>query len=201
MNKIEINKKDLEALKALDPVLSEYIDNSEMPIRYYDNSFFECVTKTLIGQLISKKAADSIYQNLKHLLKQVSAKNFIEKDKEEIINCGIYEKKYNQILTVAKDVKSGILDAQQLALSNDQKIVKTLCKYPGIGPWSAEMILLFGLKRKDILSFNDFGIRSGVKKVYDLKTLSKVDFEKIKKRLSPYGSLASLYFWQAHTKE
>lgn len=201
LHKIEISKSDLIALKALDPVLSKYIENSPKPERYYANSFFESVVSTIIAQLISTKSAETIFGRLKKLLKDVNVDNFLSANKEEVIACGIYDKKYKQIYNIAKKLESGILDFQELSYKSDKEVVKILTQYPGIGQWSAEMIMLFGMRRKDVLSYNDFGIRSGIKIIYNLEELSKNDFNIIKQRLSPYGSLASLFFWQAHMKE
>ena len=201
MNKIIVDNKDLLALKTLDPVLSKYIEKSEKPNRYYAESFFNCVVTTIIGQLISTKSAATIYKRLEDILIVVNVDNFLATPQADIIACGIYKKKYDQIHNIAKNLKSGILDFHELALKSDEEIIKVLTGYPGIGLWSAEMIMIFGLRHPDILAFGDFGVRSGIKKVYVLETLSKKQFLEIKQRLSPYGTLASLYFWQAHTKE
>lgn len=201
MNKIEINNKDLNALKALDPILSKYIEVSPIPQRAYAKSFFISVVEALIGQLISTKSANTIYKRLEVLLEDVNAKNFIAAKEADVIGCGIYKKKYDQIAKIAKNLESGILDAQELVLKDDKEVIKILTDYPGIGQWSAEMIMMHGLKRADVLAYGDFGVRSGIKKVYNLQTLTKEEFNEIKLRLSPYGTIASLYFWQAHTKE
>ncbi len=201
MNKIIINKKDLEALKALDPILSNYIEESNIPSRYYADSFFISIVQALIGQLISTKSALTIYNRLNQLLGTINEENFLNEPEANIIACGIYKKKYDQIQIIAKSIKNGILDARELILLTDEKIIENLVKYPGIGLWSAEMIMMHGLKRPNILAFGDFGVRSGIEKVYNLDSLTKKEFIEIKKRLSPYGTIASLYFWQAHMKE
>ena len=201
MNKIKISKKDLESLKAKDPILSKYIEESLIPSRYYADSFFISIVQALIGQLISNKSASTIYSRLNKLLNTVTVDNFLNEAEANIIACGIYKKKYDQIQIIAKSVKSGILDARELILLTDKEIIEILSNYAGIGLWSAQMIMMHGLKRPDILAFGDFGVRSGIMKVYGLDSLCKSEFNEIKKRLSPYGTIASLYFWQAHTKE
>ena len=201
MNKIPITDVDLNALKALDPILSKHIETVPKPVKYYAESFFICIVTTLIGQLISSKSAETIYNRLESLLEEVNVENFLAAAESEVIECGIYKKKYDQIYKIAKNLRSGILDFQDLVLKDDKEVEEILCQYPGVGKWSAEMIMIFGLKRKDIISFGDFGVRSGIKKVYNLDSLSKKEFKEIKSRLSLYGTIASLYFWQAHMKE
>ncbi|MCL2767475.1 MAG: DNA-3-methyladenine glycosylase 2 family protein, partial [Synergistaceae bacterium] len=66
---------------------------------------------------------------------------------------------------------------------------------PGIGIWTAEMFLIFSMRRMDVVSWGDLAIRRGMMKIYGLKDLTKEEFEKYRKRYSPYGSVASLYIW------
>ena len=201
MSSLVIDKKDLKALKALDPVLSKYIDSVPIPTRNYADSFFISIVKTIIGQLISNKAAATIYSRLEVLLSEVSVENYLNTDKLNIIKCGIYKKKYDQIYNIAKSINNGILDFRQLVDKSDTEVIQILTSYPGVGLWSAEMIRMSGLKHPDVLAYGDLGIRNGIKKVYGLNSLSKQDFLVIKDRLSPYGTIASLYFWQAYMKE
>lgn len=201
MNKIDISKADLRALKSKDEVLAKYIDSVDIPIRYTSDTFFIEVVKTLIGQLISTKAASTIYTRLEDLLLEVNEDNFLNEKKSAIIACGVSERKYSYVSKIASDIKYGILDYQDLYEKSDEEIINILMAYPGIGLWSAEMLLIHGLKRPDVLAYGDLGIRKGICEVYGLETLSKDDFYLIKERLSPYGTIASLYFWKAYSGE
>ncbi len=78
---------------------------------------------------------------------------------------------------------------------SDADAIAALCALPGIGVWTAEMILLFCLQRPDILSFGDLAILRGMRMVYRHRSISRELFEKYRRRLSPCGSVASLYFW------
>lgn len=196
-----ISEEDLVALKALDPVLSAYIETVNVPSRDYAISPFEGIVSTIISQLISKAAANTIYNRLLDLLGEITVEKFLAADSKKVIACGISAKKYTYIDNIAKNIKSGILDFQTLKTKDYTEVIEILTSYLGIGLWSAEMILIHSLKHPDILAYGDFGIRSGIMKVYGLDDLSKAEFNKIKKRLSPYGTIASLYFWQAHSGE
>ncbi len=201
MSKIVISETDLNALKSKDEVLAKYIDSVDIPLRYTSETFFIEVVKTLIGQLISTKAASTIYSRLDDLLTIVNEDNFLNADKNEVLACGISERKYSYVSKIASDMKYGILDYQDLYDKSDEEIINILIAYPGIGLWSAEMLLIHGLKRPDVLAYGDLGIRKGICEVYGLEELSKDDFNLIKERLSPYGTIASLYFWKAYSGE
>ncbi len=201
MLNIVISKEELDALKARDDILAVHIDSVSVPVREYSRSPFEGIVSTIISQLISKAAASTIFARFSDLLGEVNVDNFLAADKELVIKCGISAKKYEYIDNIAKKIKDGILDFQELKTKDYDEVIKILTAYPGIGLWSAEMILIHSLRHPDILAYGDFGIRSGIMKVYGLDELSKAKFNEIKKRLSPYGTIASLYFWQAHSGE
>ena len=67
----------------------------------------------------------------------------------------------------------------------------------GIGVWTAEMILLFCMQRPNVLSFGDLAIQRGMRMIYHHRKIDRKLFEKYRRRLSPYCSVASLYFWAA----
>ncbi len=201
MRKLEIHPDDLEQLKSKDDVLKKYIESVEIPERYGSDTLFQEICKTVIGQLISTKAADTIYSRLEDLLIEVNEDKYLEFSKEDIVTCGISSKKYETIYNLAYDLKYDILDYQELSKQSDEEIIELLTAYPGIGLWSAEMLLIHGLRRPDVLAYGDLGIRNGIVKVYGLQNLNKEQFDVIKERLSPFNTIASLYFWQAYTGE
>ena len=77
----------------------------------------------------------------------------------------------------------------------DDEIIEVLTSFKGIGTWTAEMILLHTYERSDILSFLDIAIKRGMKKLYKLEETDLKTFQQIKENLSPYGSVAAIYFW------
>ena len=78
----------------------------------------------------------------------------------------------------------------------DQEIIARLSALPGVGVWTAEMLLIFSLNRLNVLSYNDLAIRRGIMKLYGHKELPRSRFERYRTRYSPYCSVASLYLWE-----
>ena len=78
-----------------------------------------------------------------------------------------------------------------------EEIKETLTSLKGVGRWTVEMVLIFSLQKKDILSFGDLAILRGMMRIYHKKEISPAFFNKIRKRLSPHLSAASFYFWKA----
>lgn len=88
-----------------------------------------------------------------------------------------------------------INDSQKLSIKSDEEAIKELSSLQGIGVWTAEMILLFCMQRPNVLSFGDLAIQRGMRMVYHHRKIDRKLFEKYRRRLSPYCSVTSLYFW------
>ena len=114
---------------------------------------------------------------------------------EEIQRHGMSLRKAGYIRNLGELVVSGQLDLVSMNGQPDGVIVSTLSALPGIGVWTAEMFLIFSMERPDVTSWGDLAIRRGMMRLYSMETLSKTDFETIRKRYSPFGSIASLYLW------
>ncbi len=186
-------EEELNALKAKDPILAKAIENIPHIYKEVWLDPFGSLSRQIIGQQISNKALLGILRRVEPYLNPDS---ILKMDISELRELGISERKGMTLKEIARLAKTGRLDKERLALLSDEEIIEELSAVKGIGRWTAEMFLLFCLERKSILSYGDYGIRKGIMMVYGYKSLSPLRFERIRKRLSPYLSLASLYFWE-----
>ena len=99
------------------------------------------------------------------------------------------------MLKFAHKVKTGEFDIDDIWEKSDEEVIDELCSLDGVGVWTAEMILLFCMERANVLSFGDLAIQRGMRMVYHHRKITRKLFDKYRKRLSPYCSVASLYFW------
>ena len=83
------------------------------------------------------------------------------------------------------------LDLERLADLSNEEVIEQLCELPGIGRWTAEMILTFSLQRKDIISYSDLAILRGMRMVYHHRRITPQLFTKYKRRYGPYATIAS----------
>ncbi len=188
-------KKETDYLIARDERLGAVISHVGRIEREVDPDLFSSLIRTIVGQQISSKAQKTIWQRMNSDLKVVSAENIILAGEEKIQQFGITFRKAKNIIHLSERVKTGELDLTALAGKEDEEVIMELTSLPGIGLWSAEMILLFGLQRPDILSYGDLAIRKGLCQLYGHDDLDKKLFADYKKRFSPHGSVASLYIW------
>ena len=120
---------------------------------------------------------------------KLSAKNFRA--------VGLSRPKSKYIRGLALAVKNGDLDFRSITSSDDESVIEKLTAFSGIGRWTAEMFLIFGLGRPDVLSTNDAGLRKGFKIMYGLQDIPSADeMLSISKPWRPYRSVASWYLWR-----
>lgn len=186
-------EKELNYLKRKDKKLAYVIDKIGFVERNIEPDIFVCIVKNIVGQQISNKALDTIWNRFIDRIGTVTPENIYNSDLDGI---GVSAKKVVWIKEFSRKVLENEFDIDALYKKSDSDAIKGLCTLDGIGKWTAEMVLIFSMNRMDILSYGDFGIKNGMKILYNKKEITKDVFEKYKKRYSPYGSVASIYLWE-----
>lgn len=187
--------EEIEYLKSKDKILGGVIEKIGHIERVTDTDLFSAVVHHIIGQQISTKAQETIWQRLKDELGEVNAENIYKTDISRLQSLGMSFRKAEYIKDFADKVHSGSFNLQDISEMSDEEAIKALVSLKGIGVWTAEMILLFCLQRPDIFSFDDLAIQRGLRMVYHHRKIDRKLFEKYRRRFSPYCSVASLYLW------
>lgn len=187
--------EEIEYLKKKDKKLGNVIEQLGMLERECNDDLFETVVNSILGQQISTKAHQALWKRIKDDLGDLDAEKLLALGRDKLQAYGTTWRKVDYIMEFARKVHDGEFDLQAVYDMEDQEAITYLCSLKGIGVWTAEMLLLFCLQRPDILSFGDLGVVRGMRMVYRHKEISKERFERYRRRLSPYGSVASLYFW------
>ena len=164
---------------------------------------FECVgelfpalVQSIVSQQLSVRVADVIYGRVKALLGEITAERLVSADSGALRACGLSAKKIEYLKGTAEAKLSGAVDFESLAHLDDADVIARLVTLKGVGVWTAEMLLIFALGRRDVLSYRDLGIRRGIMLLLNQDSLSEEEFERFRKRCSPYGTLASLCLWK-----
>jgi len=195
MDIFQYTQDELDSLKKRDKKLAAEIERIGMIERPINRDVFASLIHSIVAQQISGKAAQTVFDKLSHLCGQITPECIRAADLESVQKCGMTMGKAGYIKAAADAAHCGALDLAALPKMSDSEVIEHLTALPGIGVWTAEMLLLFSLERKDVLSFGDLAIRRGICKLYGHKELTRERFERYKKRYSPYGSIASLYLW------
>jgi 3-methyladenine DNA glycosylase/8-oxoguanine DNA glycosylase len=191
----EYGQKEIEYLKKKDKKLGAAIDRIGMIEREVIPEPFTALVSSVVGQQISNKAAETVWNRLTDLLGSISPESVSRASLSDIQHCGMSLRKAGYIKGIADAAISGEVDFSTLDTLPDGEIIEKLSSLHGVGVWTAEMLLIFSLCRPDVVSYRDLAIRRGMMNLYGLKELPKEKFERYRKRYSPYGTVASLYLW------
>lgn len=184
----------IEHLSRRDRRLGEAITRLGRIERRVTPDLFPALVRCIVEQQISTKAAETIWGRLSERF-EVSPSALAAADVDAIQGCGVSMRKAGYISGIARAVASGELDLDAVAGMDDADVIRTLSAYPGIGVWTAEMLLIFSLGRPDVVSWDDLAIRRGMMRLYGHRSLTKERFARYRRRYAPHGSVASLYLW------
>ena len=186
---------EMEYLKRKDKKLGEAIQRIGKIQREVTPDLFAALISSIVGQQISSKAADTVWARLCDLAGEIRPTTIAGIVVDDIQKCGMSLRKATYIKGVTDAVINGHLDVEELKSLSDEEVIKKLTAFHGVGVWTAEMLMIFSMERPDVVSWNDLAIRRGMSRLYHHKELTKEQFQRYKKRYSPYGSVASLYLW------
>ncbi|MBD8006672.1 DNA-3-methyladenine glycosylase family protein [Bacillus norwichensis] len=119
-------------------------------------------------------------------------------DVTELRNLRFSQRKAEYIIDLSKMIVNGELNLEELAKKPDEEVIKELVKIRGIGPWTAQSFLLFGLGRRNLFPMADIGLQNAIKNLYQLdRKPTYEEMEKFSKEWHPYLSYASFYLWRS----
>jgi DNA-3-methyladenine glycosylase II len=161
---------------------------------------FSALTRAIVFQQLSTKAASTIHSRLVALLPEgkVTAPALAAVTDDQFRSAGISRQKAMYLRDLAERVNSGVLRLEGLERLDDESVIAALTTVKGIGRWTAEMFLMFRLHRPDVLPVGDLGIVTAVQKVYGLRQRPTADrLRKLGDAWKPYRSIACWYLWRS----
>lgn len=160
--------------------------------------YFQGLVGDIIGQQLSGKVADVIYDRLKLKIDgRLTPDKILNLSDNNLRDCGMSFAKVYAIKDLALKVKNKKLHIRKLNDLSDEEVSKELIDVKGIGPWTAHMFLIFTLGRFDIFPTNDLGIKKGFEKVTGKKWDKEKSIKFAEKNWKPYRTVASWYLWRS----
>lgn len=194
------NKTALKHLEK-DPVMKELVRKyrAPSPARKNNNNTFLDLVETITNQQLSSKAADAILARFKNVfdVRRIAPEHVLKILDQKLRKVGLSFKKIKYIKGLCLAILDKTIDIENLDKLSDQEVIKELTSIKGIGPWSAEMMLIFSLKRPDVFSVGDLGLCTAVSRLYNVDRKDKKRIEQISKAWSPYRSTACWYLWRS----
>ena len=194
LNNKDTIKKGFSFLSS-DPVMDFFIKefgNQIDPLDRHNNNYAIALSKLIIEQQISFKAAISIKKKFDDLTKLLSNREILDIDNGTIQSIGISFRKVDYIKNIISFFENEKPDFSTL---DDKEISKKLCSIKGIGPWTSEMFLLFVFHKPDIFSFGDIALINSIKVNYNLSNHDEI--KELTLKWKPYRSIASLLLWKS----
>ncbi len=200
------DRSAVDHLRRADPVLAGVIDEvggdglgdprAGRPADHYG-----ALVRSIIGQQLSTHAARSIYVRLTERFggRTPTPAEVLADDPEALrLAAGLSRAKVGFLRSLAEHVLSGALELERLEELEDEQVVAELTAVKGLGPWTAQMFLMFHLARPDVLPVGDLGIRRAVMVRYDLPALPDPgELERIAEPWRPYRTLACRFLWRS----
>jgi len=192
--KKSLSKKD----KVMKLLINKYSGPSETILTTRKDIFFS-LCKSIIGQQISVAAANSVFLKFKKKCEnKINAKNINKLKFIQLKSCGLSKQKVKGIKSLANQTLNKTFNPKLIPKMSDEEAILYLSQLRQIGRWSAEMILLFTYNRPNIWPVQDVGLLRAISKNYKKKYLPPEKFVNVlKKRFSPYCSVATWYLWRS----
>lgn len=191
--------KKIAHLKKSDPKLKVIIEGIKLREITVTRGPFEALVEAIVSQQLSIKAADTIFNRFVALTpgkKFPTPREIIKMPTAKMRKCGLSGMKVKFIKDLAKKTLDGTLNFKTIDRLSDEEVIEHLMSVKGIGRWTAEMFLIFSLRRDDVFSFGDLGLRNGLQRIYKMKKPpTPRQAEKITAKWKPYRSLGSRYLW------
>ena len=159
---------------------------------------FSTLARSIVGQQISVKAAQSVWERLSGRLGTVTPASVSRARKRTLRGCGLSGQKALYIRDLALRFRDGTLDAVRWHALEDEVLIAELIQVKGIGRWTAEMFLMFYLARPDVLPLGDLGLQRAMRLHYNRgRALSLPRMQKIGAAWAPWRSVATWYMWRS----
>ena len=185
---------DAVAHLSKDPLLGGIVISFQGESLSGRGEIFQTLVRSIVGQQISVKAADTIHDRLEEMCGEINRESVGSYLPDDLASCGLSKPKSRYIYDIAtSDIPLLPEDYEGL---DDLSIVKHLVKFNGIGPWTAEMMLIFSLMRPDVLSLGDLGIVKGIQELVP-EAQTKKQMEKVAEAWRPYRSAACWFLWRS----
>jgi len=159
---------------------------------------FHTLARAIVGQQISVKAAQSIWNRFAVLVPVVSPEQTLKVKAKDLRSCGLSERKCEYISDLAQRFADGLVHVHRWPEMSDEDVVADLVQVRGIGRWTAEMFLIFNLLRPDVFPLGDLGLQNGLRLAYHGgRKISLRTMQSRGETLRPWRSVATWYLWRS----
>ena len=196
-----LHTKILTHFQTVDPILASVFSTVriDIPTRKHPETYFEELCSSIIGQQLSIAVADVIYARFVRLFpkNQITPELALACPDDALRACGMSRSKVSFLKAVAQAVTENKLNFAEFPAQSNEEVLAILTQVKGIGPWTAEMFLMFTLGREDVFSLGDLGLKRAIQSLYSMKKEpSRKTMEWLSRKWKPYRTYAALALWK-----
>ena len=185
-------------LSRKDRVMKRLIAQSDGTCLQTRGEAFTTLARSIVGQQISVKAAQKVWDRFALLPRKMSPANVLKLKVDDMRAAGLSARKVEYLVDLALHFDSGAIEVDAWTGMDDEAIITELVGIRGIGRWTAEMFLIFHLMRPNVLPLDDVGLITGISKNYfSGDSVSRSDAREVAGAWTPYCSVATWYIWRS----
>jgi DNA-3-methyladenine glycosylase II len=159
---------------------------------------FVTLARSIVGQQISVKAAQTVWDRFAVLPKKMTPRNVLKLKVDDMRAAGLSARKVEYLVDLSLNFDNNSLTLQRWDAMDDEEIIAQLVAIRGIGRWTAEMFLIFHMLRPNVLPLDDVGLINGISRNYfSGEAVSRSDAREVAAAWAPYCSVATWYIWRS----
>jgi DNA-3-methyladenine glycosylase II len=186
------------ALGRRDPVMARIMREHPKVFLVRRGEPFLTLARAIVGQQISVKAAQSVWDRLVACVGEVTPQGVLLKERKLLRACGLSDRKTEYIADLAQHFADGAIHVHRWPEMSDEEIIAELVEVRGIGRWTAEMFLIFNLLRPDVFPLDDLGLQKGIRLAYFKgRKVSLRTMRRLGEAWRPWRSVATWYLWRS----
>ncbi len=188
----------IQELAACDKVMQQLIRQFEDATLTSRGCAFTTLARSIVGQQISVKAAESVWQKVIRTIPDMTPHTIATAEQDLLRTCGLSARKITYLQDLSRHFTEGSLNETSWIDRDDETIIQQLTEVKGIGRWTAEMFLIFHLQRPDVLPVDDIGLQRAISQHYfDKEPVDKKTMLELAKPWQPWRSVATWYLWRS----
>ena len=185
-------------LAAGDPVMAGFVDLYSGDSLVSRGDPFGTLVRSIVGQQISVRAADTIWSRLREAVPEISPTTILAHPAEALRRCGLSARKVEYLFDLATHFGTGQIHTDHWPSMSDAEIIGELTAVRGIGVWTVEMFLIFNQLRPDVFPLDDIGLQKAVARHYlSGERPQRSELARIGERWRPWRSVATWYLWRS----
>ncbi len=159
---------------------------------------FNTLARSIIGQQISVKAAETVWQKFLLVCPKCLPTQVLKAGTENLAACGLSKRKAEYIMDLAEHFKAKLLHVNKWSEMADEEVIAELIQIRGIGRWTAEMFLIFNLRRPNVFPLDDMGLIKGISiNYFSGEPVSRSDAREVSANWEPWRTVATWYLWRS----